>query len=81
MVTMANITDNFNNVPVTDEENAELVGHKIKWTSFVETALVDFFAAYKLEKLQVEDGNGNKAKLSLTKDNGIKIELSSISII
>ncbi|MDR2530253.1 MAG: hypothetical protein LBC65_01755 [Oscillospiraceae bacterium] len=64
--------------PDSDEES---VGHKMKWTGFVETALVDFFSAYKLEKLQVEDGNGNKAKLSLTKDNSIKIELSSISII
>jgi hypothetical protein len=78
---MSNNTNNFNNVPASEEENGEMVGHKIKWTGFVETALVDFFAAYKLEKLQVEDGNGNKAKLSLTKDNGIKIELSSISII
>jgi len=62
-------------------EETESIGHKVKWTSFVDTTLVDFFSAYKLEKLQVEDGNGNKAKLSLTKDNGIKIELSSISII
>lgn len=27
-----------------------------------------------LEKLSVEDGNGNKAKLSRTKDDEIKVE-------
>ncbi|MDR0818267.1 MAG: hypothetical protein LBN43_01685 [Oscillospiraceae bacterium] len=70
------------NIVIPGGDGAEdSVGHKIKWTGFVETTLVDFFSAYKLEKLQVEDGNGNKAKLSVTKDNGIKIELSSISII
>ncbi|MDR2359706.1 MAG: hypothetical protein LBD85_00270 [Oscillospiraceae bacterium] len=63
------------------DETAGAVGHKIKWTGFVETTLVDFFSAYKLEKLAVEDGNGNKAKLSLLKDNSIKIELSSVSVI
>ncbi|MDR3149621.1 MAG: hypothetical protein LBT88_06385 [Oscillospiraceae bacterium] len=66
---------------VAADEKDEAVGHKMKWTGFVETTLVDFFSAYKLEKLTVEDGNGNKAKLSLLKDNGIKIELSSVSVI
>jgi hypothetical protein len=35
------------------------------------------FDEHKIEKLAIEDGNGNKAKLSRTKDNGIKIEYSS----
>lgn len=60
----------------TPEEN-----RRIKWTSFVETALVDFFSNYKLEKISVEDGNGNKAKLSRTKDNDIKVEQSSTTIL
>ena len=34
-------------------------------------------AKYFIEKLSIEDGNGNKAKLARTKDNGIKIEYSS----
>ena len=32
---------------------------------------------HKIEKLSIEDGKGNKAKLARTKDNGIKIEYSS----
>ena len=50
---------------------------RMKWAEFVETTVLDFFSAHKLEKISVEDGNGNKAKLSKTKDNGVKVEYSS----
>ena len=50
---------------------------KLKWASFVETTVAEFFSGYKLEKLTIEDGNGNKAKLSRTKDNGIKAEYTT----
>ena len=48
-----------------------------KWDGFVESSVVNFFDEHKIEKLSIEDGNGNKAKLVRTKDNGIKIEYSS----
>ncbi len=48
-----------------------------KWAGFVESTIVNFFDEHRLEKLSVEDGNGNKAKMSRTKDNGIKIEYCS----
>lgn len=48
-----------------------------KWAGFVEGTVVDFFDDYRLERLSVEDGNGNKAKMSRTKDNSIKIEYCS----
>ena len=44
---------------------------------FVESNVVNFFDGHKLEKLSIEDGNGNKTKLAMVKDNGIKIEYSS----
>ena len=47
-----------------------------QWAGFVESNVVNFFE-HKIEKLSIEDGNGNKAKLARTKDNGIKIEYSS----
>ena len=43
-----------------------------KWSGFVESTVVNFFEEYKMEKLSIEDGNGNRAKLSRTKDNSIK---------
>ena len=48
-----------------------------QWAGFVESNVVNFFDEHKIEKLSIEDGNGNKAKLARTKDNGIKIEYSS----
>jgi len=71
----------MSNIPQTMEEafNPE-ESAKGKWTKFVEIELVDFFKANGLEKLSAEDGNGNKVKLSRTKDDEIKVEQSSISI-
>jgi len=54
---------------------------KQKWSAFVENTAVNFFVECKLEKLSMEDGNGNKAKFSRTKDNNIKVEYSSTSIL
>ena len=48
-----------------------------KWSGFVESEVVNFFDKHKIEKLTIEDGNGNRAKLARTKDSGIRIEYSS----
>ena len=48
-----------------------------KWAAFVESDAANFFTGYKLEKMTIEDGNGNKAKFSRTKDNGIKVDYTS----
>jgi len=50
---------------------------KLNWAGFVETTIVNFFQENDLEKLSVEDGKGNKAKLAKQKDNGIKVEYTS----
>ena len=62
----------------SEKQEAEV---RIKWPAFVESTVVDFFIGHKLERMSVEDGNGNKAKLSLTKDNEIKVEYSSMTIL
>lgn len=69
-------------VPMTmeDEYNPEGAARR-KWSDFVTSTLLDFFTGNKLEKMTLEDGNGNKAKVSRTKDNEIKIESSSTTII
>jgi hypothetical protein len=51
------------------------------WSEFVEITVVNFFNDHKVEKMAVEDGYGNKAKLTRTKDGGIKIEHSSIILL
>ena len=62
-------------------ESPNATGRSVQWAGFADTDLVDFFSEHKLLRLQAEDANGNKAKLSLLKDNSIKIEISSVSII
>ncbi len=57
--------------------NMEEVNRKINWAGFVETTIVNFFQANELEKLSLEDGKGNKAKLIKQKDNVIKVEYTS----
>ncbi|WP_031476581.1 hypothetical protein [Agathobaculum desmolans] len=51
------------------------------WAAFVERDVADFFTGNKLEKMTIEDGNGNKAKLGRAKDGGIKIEYTSTVMI
>ena len=69
------------NTPQTMEEEYDPDGAKRRvWAEFVSGQLVAFFADCKLEKLSCEDGSGNKAKLSRTKDNEIKVESSSVTI-
>lgn len=50
---------------------------KVSWAGFVETTIVNFFQENELEKLSLEDGKGNKAKLTKQKDNIIKVEYTS----
>lgn len=54
---------------------------KPNWAGFIETTVVNFFTENELEKLSVEDGNGNKAKLTRQKDNNIKVEYTSTTLI
>lgn len=68
--------------PISMEEELNPEGaKKKKWSAFVESGVADFFIEYELEKMSIEDGNGNKAKLNRTKDNDIKVEYSSITIL
>ncbi len=50
---------------------------KFSWAGFIETAVVNFFTANDLDKLSLEDGKGNKAKLIKQKDCSIKVEYTS----
>ena len=63
---------------VMDQDAAQA---RKSWATFVERDVADFFTGNKLEKMTIEDGNGNKAKLGRTKDGGIKIEYTSTVMI
>ena len=54
---------------------------KRNWAGFVEGDVVAFFNNHYIEKMSIEDGNGNKAKLTRQKDDGIKVEYSSVTML
>ncbi len=67
--------------PTLDEVMNGKPERKVSWPAFVEADVANFFIEHDLEKMAVEDGNGNKAKLTRQKDNGIKVEYSSTTIL
>lgn len=72
------MTESINELQkIMNEDFSEKKISPQQWAGFVESNVVNFFDKHKIEKLSIEDGNGNKAKLARTKDNGIKIEYSS----
>jgi hypothetical protein len=67
-----------NNSPKTLEDVMNPEGAKrVNWAGFVEGQVVAFFDAHELEKLSLEDGKGNKARLVRTRAGSIKIEYTS----
>ncbi|MPM57482.1 hypothetical protein SDC9_104304 [bioreactor metagenome] len=69
--------DNEKEVKTMDEAYEPDKANVKKWAAFVESDAANFFTGYKLEKMTLEDGNGNKAKFSKTKDGGIKVDYTS----
>lgn len=53
------------------------ITRKKSWAAFIESDVVNFFNQHNIEKMTLDDGLGNKAKLARTKDNEIKVEYTS----
>ncbi len=70
------MTDEMNTKSLEEVMNPEGV-KRVNWAGFVEGKAVAFFDANEMEKMTLEDGNGNKAKLQRTKTGAIKIEYTS----
>lgn len=51
------------------------------WVGFVESDVVNFMVHHDIEKMTLDDGAGNKAKLTRLKDNGVKVECTSSNIL
>ena len=51
------------------------------WVGFVESEAVNFMQHHDLEKMALDDGMGNKAKLTKLKDNAIKVECTSSNVL
>lgn len=51
------------------------------WVGFVEGEVVNFMAQHEIEKMTIDDGGGNKAKLTRLKDNAIRVECTSSNVV
>lgn len=51
------------------------------WVGFVESDVVAFMTHYDLEKMTIDDGQGNKAKLTRRKDNSVFVECTSSNVL
>jgi len=51
------------------------------WVAFVEGDVANFMNHHQIEKMTLDDGFGNKAKLLRQKDNSIRVECTSSSVL
>ena len=51
------------------------------WVAFVESDAVNFLQLSDLEKMTLDDGEGNKAKLTRRKDGSIYVECTSSNVL
>ena len=52
-----------------------------EWVGFVESDAVNFMQLNDMEKMTLDDGMGNKAKLTRRKDGSIFVECTSSNIL
>lgn len=71
------MNDTFANPTSLEEALASGSTKKKNWAAFIESDAVNFFNGFSIEKMTLDDGRGNKAKLTRTKDNEIKVEYTS----
>jgi hypothetical protein len=51
------------------------------WVGFVESDAVNFLQLNDIEKMTLDDGEGNKAKLTRRKDGSVYVECTSSSVL
>lgn len=73
-----------NNRPTIDDMidgNEKPQRDRKSWVGFVEGEVVNFMQRNSLEKMTMDDGMGNKAKLTRRKDGSIFVESTSSSVL
>ena len=51
------------------------------WVAFVESDAVNFLTLNDIEKMTLDDGEGNKAKLTRRKDGSVYVECTSSNVL
>lgn len=64
---------------IADEEKVKR--DRKNWVSFVESDVVNFLSLNEIEKMTLDDGQGNKAKLTRRKDGSVYVECTSSNVL
>lgn len=51
------------------------------WVAFVESDVMNFLTLNDIEKMTIDDGEGNKAKLTRRKDGSVFVECTSSNVL
>ena len=65
----------------TQEASAKTKRDRKSWVGFVESDAVNFLQLNDIEKMTLDDGEGNKAKLTRRKDGSVYVECTSSSVL
>lgn len=63
------------------ESGAKTKRERKDWVGFVESEAVNFLTLNEIDKLTLDDGAGNKAKLSRRKDGSVYVECTSSNVL
>ena len=66
---------------MTAEDQPKAKRDRKNWVAFVESDVVNFLTLNEIEKMTIDDGEGNKAKLTRRKDNSIFVECTSSNVL
>lgn len=66
---------------MTEDAPAKEKRDRKNWVGFVESDAVNFLTLNGIEKMTLDDGEGNKAKLSRRKDGSVYVECTSSNVV
>lgn len=66
---------------VEGNDQKKVTRDRKNWVAFVESDVVNFLQLNDIEKLTLDDGMGNKAKLSRRKDGSVFVECTSSNVL
>ena len=66
---------------MTEETTTQEKRDRKNWVAFVESDVVNFLMLNNIEKMTLDDGEGNKAKLTRRKDGSVYVECTSANVL
>ncbi|MEF9879733.1 MAG: hypothetical protein RSE58_03445 [Clostridia bacterium] len=63
------------------EDKPKVTRDRKNWVAFVESDVVNFLTLNEIEKMTMDDGQGNKAKLTRRKDGSVYVECTSSNVL